>query len=58
MFVGEGVENAATFEALRELKCDEARGYFLCRPVSVPELMAWLDQRSDGRSPQRPAVLA
>ncbi|MDX6234719.1 MAG: hypothetical protein QOH68_3837 [Nocardioidaceae bacterium] len=56
--VGEGVENAATLDALRELKCDEAQGYFLCRPVAVPELMAWLDQRSDGLPAQRPTVLA
>jgi diguanylate cyclase (GGDEF)-like protein len=56
--VGEGVENAATLDALRDLRCDEAQGYFLCRPVTVPELMAWLDQRSDGLSAQRPTVLA
>jgi EAL domain-containing protein (putative c-di-GMP-specific phosphodiesterase class I) len=43
---------------LRELKCDEAQGYLLCRPVPVPELMAWLAQRSDGLSELRPSVLA
>jgi EAL domain-containing protein (putative c-di-GMP-specific phosphodiesterase class I) len=48
--VGEGVENAATLDALRELKCDEAQGYFLCRPVAVPELMAWLAERPGGLS--------
>jgi diguanylate cyclase (GGDEF)-like protein len=46
--VGEGVEDAVTLDALRDLKCDEAQGYFICRPVPVPELMAWLAQRPDG----------
>lgn len=56
--VGEGVEDGATLDALVELKCDEAQGYFLCRPVPVPELMAWLDQRSEGLSCTRPTVVA
>lgn len=46
--VGEGVEDAATFDALRELRCDEAQGYFLCRPVPVPELMTWLSSQPGG----------
>jgi diguanylate cyclase len=45
--VGEGVEDGDTLGALRELKCDEAQGYFLCRPVPVPELMTWLAERAE-----------
>jgi diguanylate cyclase (GGDEF)-like protein len=46
--VGEGVEDAATLDALRALRCDEAQGYYLCRPIPVPELMAWLAARPEG----------
>jgi EAL domain-containing protein (putative c-di-GMP-specific phosphodiesterase class I) len=56
--VGEGVEDGATLAALLELKCDQAQGYFLCRPVPVLELMARLEQRSDGLSAPRPTVIA
>ncbi len=33
--VGEGVETKAQFDFLRELGCDEAQGYFFCKPVSI-----------------------
>jgi len=39
--VAEGVENAAVMAQLRALACDEAQGYHLCRPVPVPELVAF-----------------
>jgi diguanylate cyclase len=56
--VGEGVEDAATLDALRELKCDEVQGYVLCRPVPVPELMAWLANRTGGSPAQKAVVRA
>jgi diguanylate cyclase len=56
--VGEGVEDVATFDALRALKCDEAQGYVLCRPVPVPELMAWLAARSQGFPSDKATVTA
>jgi EAL domain-containing protein (putative c-di-GMP-specific phosphodiesterase class I) len=36
--VAEGVEDAATLEALRALGCDEAQGYHLHMPVQVEQL--------------------
>jgi diguanylate cyclase (GGDEF)-like protein len=41
--VAEGVENAATWELLREAGCDIAQGYYLARPMGFTELRAWLD---------------
>ncbi len=40
--VAEGVENEATLNALRELGCDIAQGYYLTRPLSASDLLAWL----------------
>ena len=45
--VGEGVEDAATLDALRELGCDQAQGYHLCRPIPAAALTAWLAERSN-----------
>ncbi|WP_436533595.1 putative bifunctional diguanylate cyclase/phosphodiesterase [Actinoplanes sp. HUAS TT8] len=42
--VAEGVEDAPTAEALRELHCDTAQGYFFARPVPAEEVC--LDPRS------------
>lgn len=56
--VSEGVEDAATLDALADLHCDQAQGYYLCRPVPGRELMAWLAARSDGTEPPRTAVAA
>jgi EAL domain-containing protein (putative c-di-GMP-specific phosphodiesterase class I) len=40
--VGEGVEDPATLEALRRIRCDEVQGYQLCPPVPEAELQLWL----------------
>ncbi len=37
----EGVEDEATIEALRVLGVRFAQGYAICRPVPLPELIAW-----------------
>ena len=39
--VAEGVEDAETLDRLGELGCDEAQGYFICRPVPAAELPEW-----------------
>jgi diguanylate cyclase (GGDEF)-like protein len=39
--VGEGVEDAATLAALRELRCDEAQGYHICRPMPPDRVVDW-----------------
>jgi diguanylate cyclase (GGDEF)-like protein len=43
--VAEGVEDEAGMKLLQQLGCDQAQGYFISKPVSVPQLEAWLLQR-------------
>jgi diguanylate cyclase (GGDEF)-like protein len=45
--IAEGVEDEATWLRLRELGCDLAQGYHLCRPLPVTELDAWFAARAD-----------
>jgi diguanylate cyclase (GGDEF)-like protein len=40
--VAEGVENRETMEALRELGCDIAQGYYLARPMPHEEFIQWI----------------
>ncbi|WP_084267239.1 bifunctional diguanylate cyclase/phosphodiesterase [Azohydromonas lata] len=40
----EGVEDEATAEVLRGAECDEFQGYHYARPLSVPDLEAWIGQ--------------
>lgn len=51
----EGVENAATWDKLRELGCDTAQGYYLSRPADAETLSGWLRSRatSSGESQAR-----
>lgn len=44
--VAEGVENQATVELLREMGCDNAQGYFYCRPVRMETLLPRLAKGS------------
>jgi len=39
--VAEGVENAAVWQLLRELHCDQAQGFHMGRPMPVGEFSAW-----------------
>jgi diguanylate cyclase (GGDEF)-like protein len=41
MVVAEGVETAEAWNLLRELKCDQAQGYHMGRPMPVTEFSAW-----------------
>lgn len=43
--VAEGVEDAATLRALRDLGCDLAQGFHVARPMSPGEASAWLAAR-------------
>lgn len=43
--IAEGVENAQTADALREMGCDQAQGYYYSRPLPLPDLLAWLDRQ-------------
>ena len=42
--VAEGVETAQTWAILRALKCDEAQGYFMAKPMPEAAFSEWLDQ--------------
>jgi len=39
--VAEGVENAAAWNLLRELNCDEAQGFHMGRPMPVDDFISW-----------------
>jgi diguanylate cyclase (GGDEF)-like protein len=41
----EGAEDANTLELLREMECDEAQGYYICRPLPLDELLHWMSER-------------
>ncbi len=43
--VAEGIEDEATYEALRRLGCDTAQGYLLAQPMPVADLPRWVDDR-------------
>jgi len=43
--VAEGVETAVAYAELKRLGCDQAQGYFMCRPVPAAELDYWLGAR-------------
>ncbi|WP_433089478.1 putative bifunctional diguanylate cyclase/phosphodiesterase [Dactylosporangium sp. CA-052675] len=44
--VAEGVEDAATWEQLHALGCDEIQGYYLGRPMPSGEVVTWLGTRA------------
>lgn len=41
--IGEGVEDAAMFQRLRDLGCDAAQGYFMTRPLGAADFAAWIE---------------
>jgi predicted signal transduction protein with EAL and GGDEF domain len=47
--VAEGVEDAATLEALGQRGCDLAQGYHIARPMPFADLVEWLRARDRGR---------
>jgi diguanylate cyclase (GGDEF)-like protein/PAS domain S-box-containing protein len=50
--VAEGVENADTFEKLRELGCDASQGFHIERPLPPDDLMKWI--RENDRTVRMP----
>jgi EAL domain-containing protein (putative c-di-GMP-specific phosphodiesterase class I) len=44
--VAEGVEDRATWQALTELGCDVAQGWYVCRPRPADDLGPWLHERA------------
>jgi EAL domain-containing protein (putative c-di-GMP-specific phosphodiesterase class I) len=46
--VAEGVEDQPTWEILGRSGCDIVQGYFLSRPISAANLIAWLSDFQSG----------
>ncbi len=44
--VAEGVEDAVTYELLKQLHCDMVQGYYVARPMPIQEFMPWLESSS------------
>jgi EAL domain-containing protein (putative c-di-GMP-specific phosphodiesterase class I) len=40
--VAEGVEDAASWEMLRTLGCDDAQGYYMSKPLDAQALAIWI----------------
>ena len=49
--VAEGVEDEDTAHLLEAMGCDMIQGYVLTRPLALPDILKWLEQR--GRAPVR-----
>lgn len=49
--IAEGVENQATLDALQLLKCDQAQGYFVCRPVPAKQFTEWYHATQEIKAP-------
>ncbi len=47
--VAEGVEDAAAWELLGRFGCDLAQGYFVSRPLPLPQFREWLEASSWGQ---------
>ncbi|PKI17367.1 diguanylate phosphodiesterase [Colwellia sp. 12G3] len=43
--VTEGVEDTETYQLMKELKCDELQGFWLCKPKSLQDIGDWLLSR-------------
>lgn len=43
--VAEGVENKASWEILRNLKCDLGQGFYMSKPKSAKEITKWLNSQ-------------
>ena len=46
--VGEGVEDAASFELLKAAGCDAAQGFLFCKPIPSAQFQAWLRHYQPG----------
>jgi EAL domain-containing protein (putative c-di-GMP-specific phosphodiesterase class I) len=49
--VAEGVEVAASWDALRRLGCDLIQGYFVSKPLPTQEFTAWMMARTTSNRP-------
>jgi len=42
MVIAEGVADTETVDMLRDMGCDQAQGYGICRPLTYAQLVTWL----------------
>ena len=47
----EGVENEAEWAVIRATGCDLVQGYFIAKPMDLPRLQQWRQQREAGSKP-------
>lgn len=47
--VAEGVETPRHLDLLKRHACDVAQGYLFSRPLTLPDLLAWLREQGDAR---------
>jgi EAL domain-containing protein (putative c-di-GMP-specific phosphodiesterase class I)/GGDEF domain-containing protein len=43
--VAEGVEDAETYQLLKELECDKLQGFWFCKPKSLQDIGEWLSSK-------------
>lgn len=61
--VAEGVENATAWDMLRDLRCDQAQGFLMGRPMPVADFIRWstawaaAHASSSAPGPSKPMVL-
>jgi EAL domain-containing protein (putative c-di-GMP-specific phosphodiesterase class I) len=46
--IAEGVECHDIWEMLKNLGCDKAQGYYICKPLPAEEFMRWMDEAKWG----------
>jgi EAL domain-containing protein (putative c-di-GMP-specific phosphodiesterase class I) len=56
--VAEGVENAATLQRLQTLGCEYAQGYYIAKPLSANEFLAWVHKWSNAEGSDIVALVA
>ena len=55
--VAEGVEDETTLERLRAMGCDMAQGYFVSKPLTAADMLAWTRSHARVRAAQEPAEI-
>ncbi|CAA2110161.1 putative bifunctional diguanylate cyclase/phosphodiesterase [Variovorax paradoxus] len=45
--LAEGIEDAAAWQALQAMDCDEGQGYYIARPMDKGSLLRWLHERAE-----------
>jgi EAL domain-containing protein (putative c-di-GMP-specific phosphodiesterase class I) len=50
--VGEGIETNRQWDALAQVRCDVAQGYYICQPVGTEDIEEWLGEE-ESRHPLR-----